>query len=381
MADQPHRALLTAIVQAPAVDDRQDLADLVKKIVDWDALLDVAREHRLTPLLFSRLCGMDEQIPTEAQTRLRAEYDRNAFHTLANAAELVALVRAFDEQNIPAMPFKGIVLAASVYPSITIRSAGDLDFLVFYRDIGRATSILRAKGYELKTEVQEDGLPAKADYYEFHFERGSDGMVVELRWRLELIQPRFRRDLGMEWIWPRRRTVRVAGVEVPNLDPVSCLLILCMHGTKHLWSRLNWVCDVERFLAAHPELDWKEVTLEAKKRGLWRSLALGILLTKRVCGISVPQVILEGFEADRATRGLAEHFHRSIFEEPGKMPASRVPYDLRILDSGDRVRWLLTMQFLKPNQRDFAVVRLPKALSPLYLLVRPFRMFFDRSAR
>jgi len=63
-------------------------------------------------------------------------------------------------------------------------------------------------------------------------------MVLELRWRLELTQPRYRHNLGMDWVWPRRQTVNLAGVDVPNLDPERSLLMLCMHASKHAWSRL-----------------------------------------------------------------------------------------------------------------------------------------------
>src|ERR1035438_4841339 len=365
--DQSSRALLTAIIQQSAARDPQGLTNLVQAVEDWGALINVAHQHRLLPLLFSRIGEIDAPIPPEAQQRLRAEYDRNAFHSFANATELVGLLRAFDLQNIPAMPFKGIVLAASVYPRITSRSAGDLDFLVFYKDLARATSMLLSKGYELKTELI-DGSPAIPNLYEFHFERGSDGMVVELRWKLEL-QPRFRRDLGMEWVWPRRGPVSVGGSDVPNLDPVSTLLILCMHGTKHLWSRLIWVYDVACLLAANPEFDWKEAVQDAKRRGLGRALALGALLAQRICAAPVPASILDRFVSDKAARELAEYFQQNMFEEPGKMPPSRIPYALRILDSVDRVRWALTLEFLKPNERDLAVVRLPSALRPLYFLV------------
>ena len=378
--DQSSRALLMAIVQTPAISDQQGLVELVQAVEDWGALIDVAHQHRLLPLLFSQIGEIDAPLPPEARQKLRSEFDRNVFHNLANATELVGLLRAFDLQDIPAMPFKGIVLAASVYPSITIRAAGDLDFLVFYKDLPRATSMLRAKGYELKTELR-DGLPANPNYYEYHFERGSDGMVVELRWKLELIQPRFRHDLGMEWVWPRRQKVSVGGVDIPNLDPVSTLLILCMHGTKHLWSRMIWVYDVARLLVTNPELDWEAAARDAKQRGLWRALALGILLAKRICGAPVPVRMIERFASDKAARELADYFQKNMLEHPGQMPPSRVPYSLRVLDSIDRIRWALTLDFLRPNERDLAAVRLPGALRPVYFLVRPFRVLFDRSAR
>jgi hypothetical protein len=378
--DSHVQELLRAIVREDGARDRDTISSRVAAISDWDALIGAALEHRLAPLLFLRLSEAGVPVPPEAKLRLERESARNVFHSLANATELAMILRGFDEQNIPAMPFKGIVLAATVYGNLSMRSAGDLDLLIFERDLQRATSSLRARGYELKTETLDDGSPAKLDYFEFHFERSSDGMVVELRWRLEL-QPRFARDLGMEWVWPRRSTARVAGAEVPNLDPIANLLMLCMHGSKHFWSRMIWVCDVARLLHTHPELDWDEALREAKRCGLWRATALGILLASRICGARVPDLVLQRLASDRAARELAAYFEQSILDAPGKAPAGSIPYSLRILDGPDRARWVLRGEFLRPNERDLAAVRLPAALRPLYFFVRPLRVLFDRSAR
>lgn len=383
--DQPTRDLLRAIVREAGTNDRLALGELVRAIIDWDALFSVAREHRLLPLLFHRLNSAEVPLPPAAELRLRAEYERNIFHSLANAAELIALVQAFNKQNIVAIPFKGLVLASSAYRNPALRSVGDIDFLIFERDLSRATTYLRSRGYELTTEVLKDGSPANPNYYEFHFERGTDGMVVELRWKLELIDSRlgsrFERNLGMDWVWPRRRTVNISGVEVPNLDPTSTLLILCMHGAKHLWSRLAWVYDVAQTLEANPDLNWGEVEREAERRGLWRALALGVLLAQRICCAPVPEIALRGFASDRAARQMTACFERMIFDRPGQLPLGPVPYALRILDTADRIRWLLKLEFLRPNERDIAFVRFPSMLYPLYFFVRPLRILLDRSAR
>ena len=65
----------------------------------------------------------------------------------------------FEKAGIAAMPFKGVVLGASAYGDMTARTAGDLDVLIYYRDLLRATQILKDRGYELKTKVLEDGSP------------------------------------------------------------------------------------------------------------------------------------------------------------------------------------------------------------------------------
>jgi len=374
--------LLRALARNRSDSELPTIPDLAAQVSEWDTVLRLAEEHRVVPLLISCLPDIEKFVPPETRQALQTAQDRNAFHCLANASELISILGEFGAEDIPAMPFKGISLAASVYGDLTARSAGDLDFLVFYHDLGRATSALHARGFHLQTPTKIDGSPAVEKYYEYHFERPTDGMVAELRWRLELTeQQKFQRDLGMEWVWPRRSTVRIAGADVPDMNPMDKLLVLCMHATKHRWSRLVWICDVARVLETQPDLNWRAVGSEARRRGLWRCLALGVLLADRVCRANVPAAVLKDFLADRGVHRLAIAFAESLFDAPGRIPSSRVPYNLRILDFSDRIRWVLAMEFLRPNERDYAMVRLPAVLSPLYFVIRPIRLFLDRSAR
>jgi len=376
--DSTSRELLCAIAGSA---DAEQLLTLVVNVHDWDEVFNLAQEHRVLPMLFSRLADVGSAVPSAVQERLRSEYDHNMFHNLANAAELIAVLKAFERERIPAMPFKGVVLGVSIYHDLTTRTAGDLDILIHYRHLTQATTILLQRGYELKTETRVDGTPAVPDYYEYHFERPSDGMVLELRWRLELTQPRFRRDLGMGWVWPHRRSALLAGAEVPDMSPEMTLLVLCMHGSKHVWSRLLWICDVAQLLASSPGLDWKEAMREARASGLWRALALGVLLAHRVVGVAVPQDVLRRFESDKAACRLAQHIEEHLFDAPGSAPMGSVPYNIQLLGFRDRARLLLSFDFLRPNERDRAIVSLPKPLHALYYLIRPFRILWDRSAR
>lgn len=369
--------LLRAVVRTRAVDRGKRVIDPAAKITSWGETIEGARQHGVLPMLHAELRASSADVPQEALEFIRSEFERNAFHCIANAAELLEVLRAFEKDGIAAMPFKGVVLGASAYGDMTKRSAGDLDLLIFDRDLQRAARILRDRGYELTTEVLEDGSPKDAGSYEYHFERESDGMVLELRWRLELVEPRFRHSLGMDWVWPRRRIAKLAGADVPNLDPVSSLLVLCMHGSRHEWSRLMWICDVAKLLESEPGLDWEFARREAKRVGLWRCLSLGVLLAQGVAGARVPAEVLRSFEADRTARRLAEFFGRYVVEEPGRMPDGLIPYNVKILG----IRSILSPAILRPNERDRALLKLPRALEPLYYLIRPFRILLDRTAR
>lgn len=379
--DQDTARLLRTVVRLPKAGGREAIAEAVSRIRFWQEAVAGAVRHGIVPIFFSRLKANSELVPAEALKLARNAFERNAFHCMTNAEELLKILRAFDKAGIVAMPFKGVVLGASVYGDMTARTAGDLDLLIHYHDLQRATDLLKGQGYELKSKVLEDGSPEAEDYFEFHFERASDGMVLELRWRLELTQPRYRHDLGMDWVWPKRRTAMLAGAEVPDLDPVSSLLVLCMHGSKHVWSRLVWICDVAKLLEHEPELDWDSVQREAKRVGLWRCLALGVLLARRMAGAEAPVEVLRSFESSAALRTLAQFLDENLLEHPGRMPPGWIPYNIRILGLRDRAALVLSPSLLRPNARDRAVVKLPRSLEPLYYLIRPFRVLLDRSGR
>jgi Uncharacterised nucleotidyltransferase len=362
--------------------DAAQIHRIAAEVRDWDSVLRLALEHRVLPMLFSRLADMGATVPPAVQERLQAEYNANMLHNLTNAVELIAVLKTLEHEMIPAMPFKGVVLGASIYPDPATRPAGDLDLLIHYRHLARAMTLLLERGYELKTIVRADGTPIDPnDTFEYRFERQADGMVLELRWTFELIKPKFKRDLGLDWVWPRRRITMLAGAEVPDMSPEITLLVLCMHGGKHAWSRLIWICDVAQLLASSPTLDWKEVTREAKKSGLCRALAFGILLAHRIGGATVPPAILRGFEADTTASTLTRHIQQNLFDAPGTTPMGVMPYSIQLLDFRDRIGYLSSLDFLRPNERDWATLSLPKPLHSLYYLIRPFRIFWDRSAR
>lgn len=377
--DRACAALLRAIARPSATG--LEIRQLAQDIRDWHETFRVAREHRVLPLLFTRLAQAEAPLPAEAQQRLQSEYQRNVFHCMANAAELIAILALFHQHGISAMPFKGVVLAASIYGDANARAAGDLDLLVHLTDLKRATELLFERGYQLGTPAHADLSPVYPDYCEFHFERPADGRVVELRWKLELIAPRYRRNLGLDWVWPCRRTAVLAGADVPDIDPVKTLLMLCMHGTKHEWTRLAWIIDVAQLLAAHPDLDWKAVDREARNTGLWRTLALGVLLARRIADAPVPRTVLRGFESVGAMRRLAQFIDENLLDPSLRKPPGLVPYAIRILSFRDCIRLILTFQIFKPGPLDHAFVRLPRPLHPLYYLVRPLRLLLDRSPR
>lgn len=356
----------------------QRIHHLLQNISNLELVIALARTHGVLPLLWSRLgdsFDTDAVLPCEYASQLREEYCTNLTQNLAAVSELLALLAAFTQGGIPVLPFKGVVLADSAYGKVGLRPAGDLDLLIYQRDVPRAAKLLKSSGYELITPVEADGTPLEAGKYEYHFERPSDGMIVEIRWRLT--QSDFRADLGMDWLWPRRQTATLLGTKLPAISPEHTLLLLCLHGSKHEWCRLIWVCDVAQLLVSHPALGWDTVLSDANRFGLSNTLALGLLLSIELTKVSVPKRIEHQLKRNRRICTLAEHMQDNFFDDARRIPGEKRPYHVQLLGFGDRARWWWRQRPLNPNQKDRDMLRIPKAFGFLYYLVRPVRLFRD----
>lgn len=373
--------LLRAVARASDPLGCGRIAHAAAKIRDWDGLLALAREHRMSALLFRALEEADVPLPTTAQRLLKAEYNRNALYSLANAAELIDLLQAFERQAILAMPIKGVVLAASAYGNLSTRPAGDLDILIPRDRLKAATTTMLERGYRLVTPLGKHGIPVAKDNHEYQFEREADGLIVEIHWELDFVFSKFRRKLGIEWAWGDRQTTSVAGADVPSMSVERTLLMLCMHGCKHVWSRTIWIRDVAQHIASHCELDWDGVIREARRSGLWRALVVGVLLARSVAGATAPEDVWRRMEADRVAAGLAQRIERNLFRAPGVAPNGPMPYGISLLSPRDRMALLFSLDAWRPNEKDCAAIRLPRALKPLYWLVRPGRVLWNLTTR
>src|SRR5262249_35075205 len=156
----------------------------------------------------------------------------NASRNLFLAAELGRLLDLLELQGIRAIPYKGPVLAASVYGKLSLREAGDLDILIHRRDVLRGRELLLSMGYRPEVELsrrQEAALLRSAS--EYNFVTADGDIRVEVHWA---VAPHFfGLALDLEHVWDRRQPVSLAGMTVYSFSPEDLLLVLCAHGTKH----------------------------------------------------------------------------------------------------------------------------------------------------
>lgn len=347
--------------------------------VDWERLLELAVAHGVVSLLYRALAEYPECVPADILEWLRSYHRRNKLCNVLLAGELTEVLELLDSRGIPALPYKGPVLATTVYGEVGLRKSGDLDILIPRQSLPQASEVLLARGYE--PEPRLDAAQERA-YLRFERERRfvnyERRQVIELQW--ELLPPQFAFDLPVRRFRERARRSRVGGSAVDSLSPEHLILVLCVHGTKHFWERLQWVCDVAWTLESYSEeLDWDLLFREAAARGGRRMLLLGLYLAHDLLGAPPPRAELASLRRDPEVETLASEVYGWMFDDA---PDSRslledsafFPFHYRVRERlRDRLRYVSRTVFT-PNYADWRDLPLPRPLFFVYYALKPLRL-------
>lgn len=350
--------------------------NLAQDSIDWDYLASAALHHKTLPLLYRHLSSVcPHQVPTETLARLNGYVLASASRGLHLGDELRRILGLLAEHDVEAIPLKGPVLASTVYGDATARQFDDLDLLVRPEQALVARDVLVGEGYRAFPQVPA-ALEAAFLRAEWECELSHEATrgLVCIQWRLSPRYFAFPIDPGQ--LFARARSVDFEGQMVLTLSPEDELLFLCIHGAKHLWSRLGWLSDVAELLRAHQELDWEWVLRQARTLGAERTVLTGLYLAGDLLDAVLPEQVWQGIERDPAVRPLAGQlvgrYLLSEAEGPDLLEVTR--FQLAMRERGrDKLRDAACLA-LVPTVDEWRLVMLPRPLHAAYHVIRLVRL-------
>ena len=363
------------------MDERHALLirELARSALDWEALAALGRRHSVFPLLYRQLAAVVPQdVPPDSLARMKELYQGNTARNLFLLGELEGVLHALAEDGVTAIPWKGPLLAIAGYGDLSLRRFVDLDVIVRRNDVERAVAVLHRLGYRAEPVVS----PSQHAFlvrtqHELAFKRDQGRLIVELHW--EVAPRRFASDLSAEELW-RHATMRALGKsQVLALAPEDMLLSLCAHGSKHLWERLAWVCDIAEWLAAHPELEWPALLARAERTGQERMLFVGLQLAVELLDAPLPPAAARAIASDGAVARLVSRARQVIFHDPPRPPGMITGLRFNLLARRSWPgKWSYLRHLLTPTDADVRAFRAPRVLQFAYYVTRPFRLLGKR---
>ncbi len=161
-----------------------------------------------------------------------------------------------------------------------------------------------------------------------------------------------------------------------TLSSEDLLLFLCVHGAKHLWLNLGWICDIARLLAAEKNLAWDKILEQARAMGCERMLLLGLFLADDLLEAEVPGEILKSMRSTPVVETLATRVYTWLFSDQGK-PSDGFKSAWFHLRVRERLREGLRYSFsiaMAPTLADWTNYSLPSRVSFLYYPLRAVRL-------
>lgn len=286
---------------------------------------------------------------------------RPMLHGLRRRAALLAferdhVLRTLGAQGLDAVVLKGAGLAATVYATPVERNFGDIDLLLPPEALPVALDVLERAGYQ-----SSNSAAVVAAYREHHFhvrvQRGL-GIVVELHWGLiaphepyHLDQAAFLAEsrIAQCRTTPSDHALRASTVVAPRFRvprPEHALMHVVVENVRDGFSRLTRLVDVDRIVAATPDMDWDYVQSLARDACVSPGLALALDMSRTLFGTEIPAHVFRALRPTRLVR-----FHLALLRPVPSLLRQRAK---------TRASWGTLLQFwlLSGQSRRSAIARM-----------------------
>lgn len=374
----PEQELLLWSIRVDHTKDQQ-IGEILKAGVDWKYIRETAIQHGIIPLLYKRLKeDMGDLVPPEELSEFRKLFMANAVNNIRMTQQLLKVLNMLADAGVEAMPFKGPALAVQAYGDLSIRSFSDLDVLIHEKDFDLSYYLLTKNGFVPECTI--DSITKKKLAM-----RKKDLSFSKENFFLEVHFNFFERyqsvNLDIAHIRKQRKSVSLNEQIVWTISNNDLLVILCIHGTMHLWNHLKWLADISYLITHSSDLNWDEILKLGNELGVKRIILISLLLAEKFCGLKLPPKIKELFDSDKYIYKLATKSSSFFIQDNEKMVFT---FPIYYFKSRELLRHKIGYGFfffvdniLFPGPRDYKIISFPEPLFPLYFGIHQIRLTIE----
>ncbi|NIK66667.1 hypothetical protein FHT67_000091 [Paenibacillus sp. BK720] len=364
--------------------EAEEAAQLAHEL-DWPLFLRFAVYHETYPVLYPLLVQLNanrQWTPDLVMSRLRSLYTRNTIMMLQLRGEMERVNGLLEERGVRSLFLKGPVLAAMLYGDVSGRTSGDLDILVAKQDWDASVQQLLSAGYVLAEQYDEEEVLNNTERKTHHvsYIHREKNIEVELHWSLN---PDTVTEPSFEELWSRRQASSLHR-SVFTLGNEDLLVYLILHGTRHGWSSLKWLLDIDRMMVQF--LNWNRTNMLFDESGNRVLGGEAFLLATQLLGTLLPEeahALTFEPKAMRLARMVLPFIREELilYPKPERKDIAVLFNRYLLATMNPRQRLLYLTNKLYPSSKDRSVLPLPRSLHFLYFPLRPFLWFWRQVKR
>lgn len=225
--------------------------------IDWHALMSLAQEQKLLPVIFEVLHDcMPESIISEYRTTALLQVARQTAHT----AEFIQVYDQLLHEGFEPLVVKGIIIRTT-YDRPDFRVSADEDLYIPQEDYLRFHQTMQKIGFSCNEHPDMDNA------HETRYLRND--FLIEGHWKFF---PQEYRSLSVlnsftNSFWKQARWVTVEGQSIKTLNPTDHMTFLLLHAFKHfIYSGfgIRQICDIAQW-SKRNDIQWKKVLEPMRK--------------------------------------------------------------------------------------------------------------------
>lgn len=328
---------------------------LIDEIEDikWHDLVEEAREHHISPLIYS-VFNKDDLIKKMDNITLY-KWKKEVFYSGVSQnrhiSRTVDLLKEFYKNNIPVIALKGLIVR-KYYPKPQLRTMSDADLLVHREDLDKVINMMINLEYIQSKHEDDHGA---------HIVFNKQGCeAVEVHWTLAN-KVFFKGNSYEEELWNNVMEVEIYGTKCLSLSLEDLAIHLIIHMAVHLAHKgfglrqpLDFVLLVNNEI---DNIDWYSFIKKSQKIGIYKFTIVIVTLCNKYFNMKIPKEIEElGLASDKCVKLLMEDVLNSgIYgnKDKSRVFASEFAFEKnKGACKGIRSIWKKYMKLLFPSIKD-----------------------------
>lgn len=293
-------------------------------------------------------------------------------------SELIKVIKILEENNMEAISFKGPVLSQLAYGDVVSRQYCDLDILVKKEKVNILKDLMKTINFKRNLELtsEQEQIWIK-NAHDISFS-SINNINFEFHWSmLDLDHP-----INLENInfFENIKKTKINDFEINNISNEEFLIYLCIHGSKHLYERIEWVVDIDKFIR-NQEIDWYKINSLIKNDNSRSFFYLGLYLANLLYETPLNDNLEKYFSKEIifVSKHILEVWNK---KEVQKEDGRKLKYMLKLfISKKDKLKYINKVYF-KPTFNEYWYISLPKYLYFLYYPLRQYllikKYFFDK---